>query len=131
MAASDKMDKKRQKALDGIVQGATVTAACKSAGIARSTWYKWLEDPKFAKAVEEAYDQVTDEIETRLLDRVRTGDTTAIIFALKGRRRQVYGDKREISGPEAGPIQVDVRAKLESQLAAIAERRREAEGNKQ
>jgi hypothetical protein len=114
------------------VKRGTVTAACKEAKIGRQTWYDWVEkDSKFAQAVKDAYEQVTDEIEECLLDKIRGGDTNATIFALKSRRREVYGDRQEISGPEGGPIEVDVKGKLDSQLAAIAQRRREAEGLRQ
>jgi hypothetical protein len=129
---TNRTESAKKKALDGYVRRGTVTAACKEAKIARRTWYDWIEkDQKFAQAVEDAYEQVTDEIEECLLDKIRGGDTQATIFALKSRRRAVYGDKAEMSGPEGGPIQVDVRAKLDSQLAAIAERRREKESSQQ
>jgi hypothetical protein len=104
---SDASDKKCQKALDGYVRGASVTKACKYAGISRDTWYRWLKERQgFAERVAAAYEQVTDRLEETAFEKACAGDSGLLQFMLKGRRKEVYGDRREISGPGGAPIQI-------------------------
>ena len=120
-----------KKVLDAYAEKGTVTAACRCAGISRETFYRWLkEDPKFKAAVDDAYEQVTDDLEESALERAKK-DTTLTIFLLKGRKRGVYGDKQELSGPDGGPIQVDAIQKLDARIAAIAKRRGKAKATQE
>ncbi|QTE36108.1 hypothetical protein J3L18_23690 [Mucilaginibacter gossypii] len=62
-----------------------ITIACKRAGIGRTMFYEYLKDPSFKKKVDEINDSYVSYAETRLMDLIRTGDRSAIIFYLKAK----------------------------------------------
>lgn len=78
----------------------TVTELCTSVGVARSTFYKWMDDKDYLKYIETLIDKYTDsELSTvwkALIHRCETGDVQAIklYFELKGK----YSSKVEVSG---------------------------------
>lgn len=76
-----------------------VTPACKIAGIARTTHYNWLnEDPEYKEAVDLLQEVALDFTEEALYDRIRSRDTTAIIFHLKTKgRHRGYVERKEIA----------------------------------
>lgn len=87
--------------------------ACGKARIGHSTWYQWLDaDPELKAAHRAAMDtgreNKADVAEDALMTRIKTGDTTAIIFALKTLRREVYGDRSvfEHTGKDGAPLVV-------------------------
>lgn len=76
----------------------SITLACKKANVSRPTVNKWREaDSDFGQAVTEAMEEggelLADLAESQLAKRIMEGDTTAIIFTLKTRRRYIYGEK--------------------------------------
>ncbi len=75
-----------------------IATACKSVNVSRRTFYNWKEeDPEFAEAVEEIMENQIDTVESKLIDNIESGDTTAIIFYLKTKgRKRGYGDKLEV-----------------------------------
>jgi hypothetical protein len=99
-----------------------ISAACRDIGIDRSTYYKWLDDPEFTEAVHDAREEKIDFIESRLLNKIKEGDTTAIIFALKTlAKSRGYVERREISGPEGRAIpSVDVKILLQNPESRMA-----------
>lgn len=52
-------------------------------------------DIEFAREWEEAYEAGTDRLEDALVDRAVQSDTTALIFALKGRRPERWRERVE------------------------------------
>lgn len=67
-----------------------VLSACEAANVSRSTYYHWLNtDAEFKKRVEEITENQLDFVESKLLDNIKKGDTTSIIFYLKtkGKKR--------------------------------------------
>lgn len=55
------MDNKKKRALEGIINGESITSIAKEIGCSRTTIYNWMNnDPEFIKTKE--------ELETRLLD---------------------------------------------------------------
>lgn len=109
--------------LAALRDGRSVTAACIDVGISRSTAYQWREDDKeFAKAWDEAVEEGTDLLEDEAQRRARDGtqkpvyqggkkvgivneySDTLLIFLLKARRRNKYGDKIEATGANGGPL---------------------------
>lgn len=96
--------------LDQLSKFANVTRAAKAAGVFPSIpYYYRKKDPQFAQAWAQAYEEGVDEAEGILQDHMRNnskGGVVATIFWLKGRRRSVFGDKAEISGPGGGAIPV-------------------------
>ena len=100
-----------------------VTAACNKIGIDRSTYYRWLEnDPDFAQAVQDAREEKIDFIEDQLLERISSGDTTAIIFALKTlAKHRGYVERQEIVGPVTTPLPpIDVKILLQNPEIRLA-----------
>ena len=88
-----------------------VTTAVKSVGIARSTFYKWLnEDKDFATKVKEIDNITLDFAESKLHEQIDSGNTAATIFYLKTRgKKRGYIEKSELdltSGEE--PIKINV-----------------------
>ena len=93
----------RQRAWLGAFEASmfNISAACNKVRIDRSTYYKWLtNDPAFAQGVQDAREAKIDFIEDQLLERISSGDTTAIIFALKTQaKHRGYVERQEVVGP--------------------------------
>lgn len=84
--------------------GGLKTAARKAAGtVDFNTLENWKRhDPKFAEAEAEAVEQgceaLGDFIESKLMERVKNDDTTAIIFALKTKyKSRGYTERSEVA----------------------------------
>lgn len=94
-----------------------VSIACKAIGLARSTFYKWLnDDPEFKAAVDDIQEVALDFVESKLMEKingvqVKKGETeegedvvydlppsdTAIIFYLKTRgKKRGYIERNEL-----------------------------------
>lgn len=60
---------------------------------------------------------------------VRKKSDALLMFALKGRRKRVYAERSEISGPDGKPVQIDegARAARIAQIMAIGQARRDRE----
>jgi hypothetical protein len=98
---------KGERLLAKLAQGYSVTAACKAEKIGRQTYYDWRNgDDAFAKAADAAIEQGTDVLEDAARSRALYQSDTLLIFLLKARRRDKYGDKQEVSGPGGAPLTV-------------------------
>tara|TARA_Y100000593_G_scaffold12383_1_gene22703 strand:- start:5495 stop:5848 length:354 start_codon:yes stop_codon:yes gene_type:complete len=90
-----------------------VTTAVKSVGIARSTFYKWInEDEDFAKKVKDIENITLDFAESQLHKQIQDGNTSATIFYLKTKgKKRGYVEKSELdltSGEEPVKINVNI-----------------------
>lgn len=77
---------------------ANASLACKACGINRDTFYTWLKnDAEFARQIEDIRNNdVCDFIEDALMNKIKEGDTTAIIFASKTRlKHRGYVERQE------------------------------------
>ena len=89
------MDKSRHIKKEAILQAlenslGVVTVACKQVDIPRSTYYKWLkEDEDFARAVKDIENIALDFGESQLHSQMKDGNTSATIFFLKPKARNV------------------------------------------
>lgn len=101
-----------------------VSYACKSIGLARSTFYNWLAtDEVFKAAVDEIQDVALDYVESKLFEKidgvkVKKGDEesdvydvppsdTAIIFYLKTKgKKRGYVEKTELDANHSGGINI-------------------------
>lgn len=102
----------------------TVTGAAAQTNIDRTTVYLWFEkDAAFGAAFKQSQERAVDLAEQELRRRgiagydkpvfqggkrvgtIREYSDACLIFYLKGRRREVFGDRRELSGPDGGPIE--------------------------
>lgn len=75
-----------------------VTLACKNVGIARSTYYDWIEaDSEFNKQVKEISEVQLDFVESKLFNQIDKENITAIIFYMKCQGKQRgYVERQEI-----------------------------------
>lgn len=92
-----------------------ITASCKAANIARSTYYEWMEkDPKFAAAVNELAEANIDFAESCLKQQIKDGNTTATIFYLKTKgKSRGYIETHEIIGNQDAPVALSFKDALE------------------
>lgn len=75
-----------------------ISKACEAANISRKTYYRWIEDIEFKEQVDAAKEGLIDHVEHQLLQKIDSGDTTAIIFFLKTRAKdRGYVEKQEIT----------------------------------
>ena len=62
-----------------------ISNICRSLGIARSTFYEWMQDPEYARKLIDAEQELGDDVRDALIQKIADGDMTAIIFYLKKR----------------------------------------------
>lgn len=79
-----------------------VSVACEGANVSRQTFYNYLkDDPDFAQAVANVNERTLDYVESALLQRIKEGDTTAMIFYLKTKGKvRGYGDRLDVGFDE-------------------------------
>ena len=101
------MDTKKKKVLQALEKlDGHISQACKGAGISRSIFYLWKDqDKEFADAVEEIVEASIDLVEGKLMEKIKDGDTTCIIFFLKTRGKdRGYVERQEVTGKNGAPI---------------------------
>jgi len=129
----DKTDNNKKAVIEALQDcHGIVTDACKKTGVARSTFYQWLnEDADFKAAVEEAQEQAIDFVEGKLFQKIngvkigkmddegelnvyeQPPSDTAIIFYLKTKgKKRGYIERQELTGADGGPINHDITLKL-------------------
>ena len=81
-----------------------VTTACKSVGVARSTFYKWVsEDVDFKASVEDIGNIALDFAESQLHKQIKEGSGAATIFYLKTKgKKRGYIERTEVDIPLVG-----------------------------
>jgi hypothetical protein len=95
----ERSEVQKARALAKYREVGTVRGACRGAGIGRRTWYNWLEEDKsFAALVQEARDDVADELEEEASKRAKAKDGSDIllIFLLKALRPHKYRQNLKI-----------------------------------
>jgi hypothetical protein len=107
------LDGKKKQFIDVLASEQTrgiIREACRQVGISRQTYYDWkADDEEFAKAAEVAMDEQGDIVESRLLDLIEAGDTSATIFYCKtklknrGYTERVVEKKKPEPEPEPKP----------------------------
>jgi hypothetical protein len=99
MEVVDSADAQKARALARYREVGTVRGACHAAGIGRRTWYNWLEeDRRFASLVQEARDDVADELEEEASRRAKAqnGSDKLLIFLLKALRPSKYRENVKV-----------------------------------
>ena len=81
-----------------------VTSACRTAGVGRTTFYKWLkQDKQFNEAVKELDNVSLDYAESKLLENIRANKETSIIFYLKTKGKlRGYTERSELDVTSGG-----------------------------
>ena len=82
-----------------------VAPACKSVGISRTTFYRWVQsDREFKNSVEEIDEVALDTAESELYSLIKQGVFPAICFYLKTRgKRRGYVERSEIDVSSKAP----------------------------
>lgn len=104
-----KSNKTKNDLIEQLGKTPIIEIACSKIGIGRTTFYRWKkEDKEFADRAEEAICQglslISDIAESQLINAIKTGQLTAIIFWLRN-HRDTYKNKVEISGQLNGQIE--------------------------
>tara|TARA_R100001594_G_scaffold141581_1_gene187711 strand:- start:3057 stop:3425 length:369 start_codon:yes stop_codon:yes gene_type:complete len=90
-------DKKRKFVKQLTENLGNVSKTCEQLKVGRRTYYNWLEDEEFEEAVRDAEESLLDESEFQLMDAIKNGNLTAIIFHLKTKgRKRGYDEKQQI-----------------------------------
>ena len=100
-------DERKKRFLQAFAESrGIVLTACEATGISRSTYYKWMkDDPDFKAAASDVAEAQLDFVESKLINRIDSGDTTAIIFYLKTKgKKRGYIEKTQPKD-EARPTQ--------------------------
>lgn len=91
------IEKRREKEKDRLLECLrkipVVEAACRTAGVSRATYYRWLdEDPLFAElakqSLREAVDLVSDKAESNIIAKINAGDMAASKYWLDNRKKE-------------------------------------------
>jgi len=74
------------------------TSACKTIGIGRSTFYRWLRnDNDFKEQIDDIAEETIDFVEQELKKSIQNGNVTAQIFYLKTKgKHRGYVEKQEV-----------------------------------
>lgn len=106
----------------------TVTAACKAANVGRRTVYdERARNPLFATMMGETVEHCVEAVETTLYERALAGGTTEMIFFLKCRKPEVYGDKLRVEQIEQIRLEArrEIIAEMQRGVSALAPAARE------
>jgi len=101
------MDSKKKSFLRALNDSlGIITAACQKAKVPRSTFYNWMkEDSIFRNEAEAIFEAQTDFVESKLLENIKSNDTTAIIFYLKTKARdRGYSEKIDITAKSSKEV---------------------------
>lgn len=123
--------------IEALRAGNYIDVACAYAGIGTSTYYRWMQrskehdSPVIYVEFREAVQRARAEAEIRnvgLVQRAASDGTwQAAAWFLERSHPRKWGrhDRHEVTGPDGGPLEVEVDAgSLEARLAAIIARRR-------
>lgn len=86
-------EKTQARLIKAFKENPITSSVCKKIGVARSTYYRWLdEDYEFKKEAEAALEigrnRMVDVAESKLLSRVNEGDQRAVEFYLKNNSKR-------------------------------------------
>ena len=113
------------KILDACRRGVSEVRIARGLGINFRTWQRVRgEDERVASALAETRSLEEDELVSLLMDKARGGETTAIIFALKGR----HGYRDHGVAPASAEARVNVIINLPAASASVEEYARIIEG---
>lgn len=90
---------RREAFLRILAQGSSVAAAARTIGMSRGHMYLLRKtDEQFARDWDQAVEEGTDILEDVAVERAKNGSDSLLVFLLKGRRREKWGDKPQSEG---------------------------------
>ncbi len=112
-----------------------LTLAAKKANVGLTTIYRYVNDfPSVHQASLEAKEVMLDYAESKLYEKIKSGDNVAILFYLKTQgKARGYIERQEFANPEGEAFRVehDAKGKLLAELARHAARAGASEDNKE
>lgn len=95
------LEESQTKFIATYAETGSITKAAKAAGVSRQSYYNWIENQDFARAIKEARATCIEEAESELLRRglvqdPKEKDTAALIMWLKANDPLKYGDRSRI-----------------------------------
>jgi ACT domain-containing protein len=102
---------KKELFLEALEKNAgNITESCKKINISRKTFYHWCKkDEYFKNQVEEIKESLIDLAENELMEQIKKGNITAIIFFLKTKgKNRGYTEKQEIKHSENIDSQIKI-----------------------
>ena len=115
----------RPRFLAAFRNSANVRAAAHAAGVDWSTAYKARKrEPDFAQAWDMAEEEALDLVEAKAMQLALGGDTRLLVFFLRTRRPEKYGDRArlELTGAAGGPIVTRILDELDDHQKAALRR---------
>ena len=89
----------QKRFLEALKENHIVLAVCRKTGIGKSTYYRWREDPKFAKAADDAMREgvalVNDAAESNVVSGVKNRDKAFTFYWLSHRHPEFSEYLRE------------------------------------
>ena len=85
-----------------------VAAIARALGVSRgAVWNRIQESANLQKALEDAREQMIDNVESTLYKKALGGDVTSMIFFLKTQgKRRGYTERHELTGADGGAITI-------------------------
>ena len=96
-----------------------LTLAARKAGVSYPTINRYVHDfPSVKQAVIEAHEKMLDFTESKLYEKIKSGDNACIIFYLKTQgKARGFIERQEVSGEGGGPIKTETIIKVISEEA--------------
>jgi len=121
--------KKREQTANRIIDAlldshGLLSMAAPKAGVSYRTINRYAHDfPAIQTAIQQAKESMLDFAESKLFQKIKEGDSTAILFYLKTQgKARGYIERSEVTGANGGPVQVEnVREKLATRITRIVE----------
>ena len=113
MSRTNKIQRTKKALLEALEKSlGVVTTACKSVGVDRSTFYKYVnEDEEFAKQVKDIGEVALDFVESQNFQLIKDKNPTAIIFYLKTKgKHRGFVERKEVehSGKDGQDINPNI-----------------------
>ena len=93
-----------------------VTVACKSVKIGRETHYRWLRtDKNYKEFIDKLPEEEIDFYEHALIKKIKSGDTTSIIFALKCKgKNRGWVERQELDMVNNNPVNIIIKKQYDA-----------------
>lgn len=106
-----RLEKGKEILLEQLLKTPIVQIACEKTGIARSTYYRWLDDDdefnnRIREAIRKGKSLINDMAESKLISAIQNGNTTAIIYWLKNNHKGYIERKPIFQDDIVEPIQM-------------------------
>jgi len=112
-------EESKQLLIENLRKTPIISVVCEKLGIGRASYYRWREDPEFAKACDLAINEgsqvVNDLAEAQLLTAIKNGNLGAIIFWLKN-RHSMYHTRVELSAANNFELSEEQQRKINKAL---------------